>query len=166
MTTDRTLLERLYKQFRCFEHTSADLSDRLLLAEVEAHLKSPGEPATPDDFLVIGALYAEAELSRGTLASAAEDVLDAIVPHPKYRHKTRLVWAAELGNLVEVLDNLRKPQPSPLRDGVLQRHGLPTPEQAKQMVRWVRGMMQLSEPEQKELREKLEKLGSPAGDAP
>lgn len=165
MTIDRTLLERLHKQFKCFD-TSTDPSDRLLLAEVEAHLKNPGEPATPDDFLVIGTMYVDAELSRGTLIAAAEDVLKAIVPHPKFQHKTRLIWAPEIENLRGVLDNVRRPMPHAARDGMLNRRGLPTPEQAKRMALWLRGMMQLSEPEQRELREKLERLGAGEGATP
>lgn len=116
-----------------------------------------------EDAYVIGAMYADAELSRGALASAAEDVLKAVVPHPKFQHKTRLIWAAEIENLVGVLENLRPPQPHAARDGMLNRRGLPTPEQAKQMSRWLRGMMQLSAPEQKELRERLEALGAGEG---
>ncbi len=107
---------------------------------------------TPEQELVrMGAMYANAVLTLATVRGAAEDVLKAIAPHPKFQNKTRLVWAAELENLRAVLDNTKTTSDTRVT---------PTYEDALRMSVWIRGMMRLSEPEQIEIRAKIEALGA------
>lgn len=116
---------------------------------------SPSEPTpapTADELqlLQVHSMYANARLAHATLMTAAQDVLAAVIRHPKFKYKTRLVWADELETLREVVEATR----------ILPNERLPTPEQAATAARWLRGLMRLSEPEQKEIREKLMELGA------
>jgi len=121
------------------------------------------EPTNTDKELTRAlAMYADAVLTLASVRTAAQAVVDGIVPHPSFQKKTRLIWAEEITELERVLKSSEIAPPTGECLALLQGRDVPTYEEAVQMVTWIRGMMRLPDGEQKALRAKIDELGRAA----